>query len=660
LAADSATFPLREAIGLLQRDPARAEALARQRLAAWPDDADALTVLGAALRLRGELEAASTVMAPLAEAETAPWTALFEWAQLRVALGESRQAAAPLARVVALNPGLGAAWRLLGDLRLIPGDPRGAQQAYDRLLLALIPDPRLRQPATALAEGRPEEAADTLRAFLEREPSSLPAAHLLGEALARLGQLQPAEALLAHCVATAPNLLLARQSYALLLHRLGRPVEALAELDAVLARDPANTRARMAKAAALTEIGDYVAAAEVTAAVLEDFPDQPHGWLVRGAGLRTLGRADEAVAAWRRSLALDPDCAEAWWSLANLKDYPLDADDCAQMQARLAGEGVDDAARSLLHFALGKALEDAGRDADAFAHYADGNAIQHQSRRYDTDATTAQVLRTEATFTPEFLGHRAGWGAAAADPIFIVGLPRSGSTLVEQILASHPRVEGVGELMDIQQMADWAAGQGPLTELPREAIRQLGLDYLARTRPRRRLGRPRFIDKAPWNWLHVGLIHLMLPNARIVDVRRHPLGCCFSAFRQHFAGGFDFAYDLGDLGRYYADYVELMAHFDALAPGLVHRVIYEQLVADTETEVRRLLDSLGLPFDPACLRFFENRRPVATPSSEQVRRPIFGEAVDHWRRFEPWLDPLKAALGPVLDAYPDAPPQSGS
>jgi Sulfotransferase family len=242
-----------------------------------------------------------------------------------------------------------------------------------------------------------------------------------------------------------------------------------------------------------------------------------------------------------------------------------------------------------------------------------------------------------------------------------VGLPRSGSTLVEQILASHPAIEATRELPDVQQMADWIARQGPsgypdaLGALPASAIRQLGRDYISRTSGRRHSGRPRFVDKAPWNWMHVGLIRLMLPNAKIIDVRRHPLATCVSAFRQHFAGGFDFAFDLEDLGSYYADYVTLMAHYDAVLPGRVHRLIYEDLVADTEREVRRLLDYLGVPFDPACLRFFETERPVATPSSEQVRQPIFTDAVDHWRHYEPWLGGLKAALGPVLEAYPATP-----
>jgi len=417
----------------------------------------------------------------------------------------------------------------------------------------------------------------------------------------------------------------------------------------------------MAKAALLIELGDYAGAAETTAAVLADIPDQPNGWLVHGAGLRTLGRVDEAIAAWRCALALDPASAEAWWSLANLKAYRFTDDDLAAMEALAAAPDLPPGRRSLVDFARAKAHEDAGRYAEAFPAYARANAAQRTLRSYEPNQTTAFVHRSKMLFTPRFFAERAGWGDPAPDPIFIVGLPRSGSTLVEQILASHPAIEATRELPDVQQMADWIALQGSagypdaLAALPASAIRQLGRDYIARTSGRRRSGRARFVDKAPWNWMHVGLIRLILPNAKIIDVRRHPLGTCVSAFRQHFAGGFDFAFDLEDLGRYYADYVRLMAHYDAVLPGHAHRLIYEDLVADTEREVRRLLDYLGVPFDPACLRFFETERPVATPSSEQVRQPIFTDAVDHWRHYEPWLGALKAALGPVREAYPAAP-----
>jgi tetratricopeptide (TPR) repeat protein len=603
-----------------------------------------------------------TSQTDVAGADQASWAAQWEAAQRLAAAGRSRDAVAPLKRALELNPRIGVAWRLLADIDLISGDLLEAQRNYDRMLCVVVPDPRLWAASTAMAVGRLEEADAALRTLLAAEPANLAAAHLMAEVSMRRGHVAAAESLLNHCLERAPKMHLARQALALILHRTGRHAETLAEVDRLLAHEPRNTRCRAIKAAVLTDTGDFAAAAEVTASILADFPDQPQAWLVHGNGLRTLGRFDDATAAYREGIALDPACAEAYWSLANLKAYRFSAEEQAAMAAMLAKPNLAPNQRSLLHFARAKADEDAGRDADAFAHYASANALQRQLRAYDPEATTAVVRRAKGLFTPAFFASRAGWGDPAADPIFIVGLPRSGSTLVEQILASHPAVEGTRELMDVQMMADWAASHAPdrpypapLADLPREAFTQLGHDYLARTRALRRTDRSRFIDKAPWNFQHVGLIQLMLPNARIVDVRRHPLGCCVSAFRQHFAGGSDFAYDLADLGRYYADYVELMAHYDAVLPGRVIQVIYERLVGDTEGEVRRLLDALDLPFDPACLRFFENRRAVATPSSEQVRQPIYAGGVDDWRRFEPWLDPLKAALGPALAAYPSPP-----
>ena len=668
MASDAVQTPITDipaavtrAIGLLATDPSAAATLAREILTLSPDNTDGRLVLGSSLRALGDPGAAHAILSPLADTLPASWVAQFELAQVLLTLGRSREAPAPLARAVGLNPGLAAGWRLLGDLQLIGGQVGAAQQSYDRLLLSVVPS-RLRAAAEALAEGKLEAAERLLRAVPANDPAAAPAMHLLAETLARRGRLADAETLLTHALAAAPNLILARLSYALLLTRLGRHEAALAELDQVLARDPANQRARMARSAVLTELGDYAAAAAETASLLTVFPDQPRAWLAHAIGLRTLGRADEAIAAYRRCLELDPGCSEAWWSLANLKSYRFTPQARAAVEAALSAPDVTPEAQANLHFTLGKAAEDDGGYAEAFDHYARGNRIEHDRRAYDPALTTALVDASTALFTPAFFAKRAEWGVPAADPIFIVGLPRSGSTLVDQILASHPTIEGTRELHDIQAFSDWIAGpnraQGypaGVSSMPADVVAQLGRDYLSRTRPLRKLGRPMFIDKAPWNFLHVGLIHLILPKAKIIDVRRHPLGCCFSAFKQHFTQGFDFAYDLKDLGRYYADYVRLMAHFDAALPGVVHRVIYEDLVQDTEAEVRRLLDYLALPYDPACLRFFDNPRAVATPSSEQVRRPIFTDAMDQWRHFEPWLDPLKTALGPVLAAYPSPP-----
>ena len=651
---------LTQALTLMDSDPARAEALAREVLAGAPDDPQARLILGGALRAQGRLGDAQGLLQPLAAALPQSWLAQAQWALWLADSGQSQAALAPLERALALNPGFGQGWRLLGDIRLVCGEVAAAQHAYDRLLVGLVHEPRLASAAIALAEGRIADADARARAILAKSPANLGAGHILAEALARQGHTQEAEILLAQCVARAPGQLQIGQSYALALMRNGRFETALELLHGLLTTHERDIRCMVMGAAALAAIDDYEAATATTAAILERFPDQPQAWLIQGNSLRTLGRISEAIDAYRHCLAHDPGCGEAYWSLANLKTYRLDAAERAGAQAQLDRADLPAHERSLLHFTLGKACEDAGADEAAFAHYQRANALQRSQRAYDPEATHALVARAKALFTPAFLEARQDWGAAAADPIFIVGLPRSGSTLVEQILASHPQVEGTRELLDIQGIADWLGGAragypGAIADLTPELCRRLGEDYLEATRGHRRLGRPRFTDKAPWNALHTGLIALILPNARIVDVRRHPLGCCVSAFRQHFDQGFDFTYDLADLGRYYADYVDLMAHFDAVAPGRVHRVIYEDLVADTEGQVRRLLAYLGLPFDPACLRFFDNPRAVATPSSEQVRRPVFTDAVDHWRRFEPWLGPLKAALGPVLGAYPQAP-----
>jgi tetratricopeptide (TPR) repeat protein len=410
------------------------------------------------------------------------------------------------------------------------------------------------------------------------------------------------------------------------------------------------------KAAALTEMGRHGEAVDVSATMLERFPDQSYAWLVHANGLRALGRTDDCVAAYSRAIEFDPRCAEAYLSLANLKTYRFTVDQVTAMRALLSQDDLYPDDRIKLHFALGKDSEDNGAHDVAFDHYARGNAIERSRRAYDPATTSAYARQSKALFTPAFFEARSGWGARDPDPIFIVGLPRSGSTLVEQILASHSAIEGTHELADLPILAVNIPGYPDgLAGLSQAICARLGAEYLRRTSAYRDLGRPRYIDKTPKNFLHIGLIQLILPKARIVDVRRHPLACGLSVYKQHFGHGFGSAFDLEHIGRYYVDYVDLMAHFDVALPGRIHRVIYEDLVADTESEVRRLLTYLDLPFERACMRFYENRRAVDTPSSEQVRQPIFTDGLDQWRNFEPWLDPLKAALGPVLDAYPRAP-----
>ena len=417
-------------------------------------------------------------------------------------------------------------------------------------------------------------------------------------------------------------------------------------------------------ASILARLGDHEAAIAHYEDLLARYPRQPKAWMSYGHALKTVGRRADAVAAYQRALEQAPQLGEVWWSLANLKTHRFAATDVAAMRAQLARGDLGEEDRLHLDFALAKALEDEGDFAGAFAEYAKGNAIRHAQLRHSASDVSDQVERTRRLFSAGFLAARQGGGCAAPDPIFIVGLPRSGSTLVEQILASHSQVEGTMELPDmlaVVQRLDRADGRergaypDSIAALSAGELAELGEDYLARSRAHRRTARPLFIDKLPNNWLHVGLIQLILPNATIIDARRHPLGCCLSSYKQHFARGQAFSYDLAAIGRYYRDYVGLMAHFDAVSPGKVHRVIYERMVAETEGEVRALLDHVGLPFEDACLKFWTNDRAVRTASSEQVRQPIFDDAVDHWRNFEPWLAPLRDALGDVVDAYPDAP-----
>jgi tetratricopeptide (TPR) repeat protein len=485
---------------------------------------------------------------------------------------------------------------------------------------------------------------------------------MLAELAARIGRYVDAAKLLRRALELSRSFTAARYNLATVLYRNNQLASALAELDVLLAHDQGNPAFHNLAAAAAMRIGATVRAIDHFERALAVVPDQSKLWMSYGHALKTAGRSGEGVAAYRRALELDPLLGEAWWSLANLKTMRFTPEDVAAMERARADPACDEEGGFHVAFALGKALEDAGRHDVAFAAYAEGNFTRRAGLDYDAEAQAVRVDQLCAALTPALFAAHAGAGCPAPDPIFVVGMPRSGSTLIEQILASHPMIEGTQELPDIHALALRVANgreeegyAGRLADLDAETLRALGEEYLERTRIQRTQGRPLFIDKMPNNWQHVGLIRLILPNATIIDARRHPLACCFSNFKQHFARGQAFSYDLKELGRYYRDYVRMMAHVDAVLPGYVHRVLYEDMVADTEGEVRRLLDHVGVPFDAACLSFHRTERAVRTASSEQVRRPIFRDGLDQWRPFEPWLGPLADALGDVLDCYPDVP-----
>ncbi|ARS26263.1 tetratricopeptide repeat-containing sulfotransferase family protein [Sphingomonas sp. KC8] len=576
------------------------------------------------------------------------------------ALGRRDDAIAALRRAVARDPRSAEAWRTLGDQLILTGDGPGADAAYARHIRASVNDPRLREAAEALCDNNLAVAERILKPHLKQFPTDVAAIRMLAELAGRIGRYGDAESLLRRAVELAPSFAAARFNLATVLHRQNKAVAALVELDHLLTGEPDNPAYRNLKGAALGRIGDFDDAIAQFEAVLARRPDEPKVWMSYGHTLKTVGRQADSVAAYRRTIALAPALGEAWWSLANLKTVHLDDADIAAMEGALLGEGITPEDRFHLHFAVGKAHEDAGSTDIAFVHYAKGNRQRRDLIDYDADQTTAYVDRSIALMTPEFFAKRAGQGCPAPDPIFIVGMPRAGSTLIEQILSSHPLVEGTQELPDIvtiaRRLGDGAADEdkrypASLADLAPASLMALGEEYLERTRIHRKTDRPHFIDKMPNNWMHVALIRLILPKARIIDARRHPLGCCFSNFKQHFARGQAFSYSLDEVGRYYRDYARMMAGVEAALPGYVHRVDYEAMVENTETEVRRLLDFLALPFDPACLRFHETERAVRTASSEQVRQPIFRSGVEQWQMFDGHLAPLRAVLGELLDQY---------
>lgn len=657
---------LAHASRLMATDPALAGEQASEILRVVGRHPMASLLLGVSHSARGQPRKALEVLEPLSLAEPGWAEAHLELGLALGRLGRGEEAMRALRHAVALKPDLPRAWlALAGHLGAI-GDAAGADAAYARHIRHSIRDPGLMQAAAALAAGSLPEAEARLREHLHKAPTDVAAIRMLAELAARIGRDEDAARLLARCLELAPGFHAARQNYAMVLNRAERAAEALEQVDLLLATDPSHAGYRNQRAVVLCKLGEYAPALAIYADLVREYPTHPGIWLSYGHALKTAGRQADAIAAYRSAIAADPGFGEAWWSLANLKTFRFTEEDVAAMRAQVARADLPDAQRLQFEFALGKALEDRADYERSFGHYARGNALRHAEVQYSADANHARLQRSIETFDAGFFAARAGSGCPARDPIFVVGLPRAGSTLIEQILSSHPDVEGTMELPEIIGLsrelrglggdADHGTYHAPLAALPPERLRELGELYLERTRVHRKRGAPMFIDKMPNNFAYVGLIHLVLPNARIVDARRHPMACCFSNFKQHFARGQNFTYDLSDIGRFYADYVRLMSHWDAVLPGRVHRVHYERMVDDTEAEVRALLDYCGLPFDPACLRFFENSRPVRTASSEQVRQPIFRDGVDQWRNYAPWLGPLEAALGPVLTHYPAPPP----
>jgi len=658
----SADLELMRASLLLESDPAAAARRANEILAGSPGHPAACLLLATACRKLGDPAAAAALLESLAGARDDSPVRQLELGRAYAAAGRNAEALAAFRRAVALDQGLADGWRELAEQLFVAGDTVEGDRAYARYYRLSPEPPELSDAIVALAGNRPKVADTLLRQRLQQVPRDVVALRLLAKTATQLGDDVEAERRLNEALALAPGCAAARYDLARLLNGYQRIEEMLPHVERLLACDPGNIDCLNLKAEGLRYIGRGDEALALMEQVTADHPDEEQSWIVYGTLLRELGEQARAIATFRRALAARPGSSLAYSSLANLKTFRFDSADLEAMQRQLAIPSVRGAERIRLEFALGKGLEDAGEFADSFEHYAQGNRLQRATFFYDPRIITAEVQRWRSFYSERFFAERSGWGSARADPIFIVGLPRSGSTLLEQMLASHSQIEGTRELLDLPTLAfGLLSGVTSPTEssLPQRVgalrsadIETLAIRYLGQVQAKRQQAKPRFIDKMLGNWCYLGLIHLLFPHAAIIDARRHPLGCCFSCYKQIFVRGQKFTYDLSELGQFYRDYVLLMEHFDATLPGRVHRVYYEQLVADPEGELRRLLDYCGLPFEEQCLRFYENRRIVHTISSEQVRRPIYADSVDQWRHYEPWLGSLKEALGDLVERYP--------
>ena len=651
---------------LLGRDAGEAAAGASETLDSLPGQSQALLLLVSALNLLGAEDGTLEILSWMSSEHPNLASVQWELGTALARLGRPLEAVEPLKRAVQREPGHAAAWRSLGNQLGLIGDTKGASRAYARAVKLSLKEMKLLEDSLAVCRADEFARAESLlRQARAINPTDILINRLLGELYLRAGKLKEAELIFERTLALAPACTATRIAYCLSLTQQKEWQQANVQLRILLADDPGNLRFQVQLTANLGMLGERDEARRMFEALPTAGIEDSVFWLSYAQAARIIGIDEKTIVdAYRTSFRLDPSYGTAWWGLSDLKTYRFSPDEIAGMRDQLARDDVPDSLRCHIEFALAKALEDEGQWAESFAHYERGNALRRAYIAYDADATHNNVKLIENFFTPVFFEARKNLGCPAPDPIFIVGMPRAGSTLVEQILSSHSMVEGTMELPDLGNMVGeliqtHLRGKSfPhfLADFDGDALRRIGEDYLERTRCQRKLGRPFFTDKSGNNFLYLGLIHLILPNARIIDARRHPMACGFSCYKQVFAtGSLPYAYDQIETARYYCDYVEATAHFDRVLPGRLYRVIHEQLLSDPEAEIRRILAYCDLPFEERCLRFHETDRSVRTSSSQQVRQPIRKKSVDPWQRYEPWLEPMKAAFGDVLTRYPDVP-----
>ena len=571
--------------------------------------------------------------------------------------GNAERALLAYQRACQFNPALLASWKAQAAALRSLGRAVEADQveAQARRLENLPKD--LVSVTHLLYEGKLLKAEQLCRAYMQKNPHNIEGMRLLAEIGKRFGVLEDADFLLETALELDPDNIQLRLDFIDVLRKRQKFEAALAQAKALHEREPDNPLFQSHLAIESMQTGDFDQALVLFETILQALPEDPATLTSRGHALKTLGRQDEAIASYQSAARVRPNQGDAWYALANLKTYRFSDDELARLRSQENAPDLGFQDRIYLCFALGKALEDRKDYAAAFEYYERGNDLKRAQTRYKSDQMEEELEAQASICTPELFDKQAGKGCPAPDPVFIVGLPRAGSTLIEQILASHSQVDGTLELPNILALSHRLRGRNRVSDrtfyprvlhdLDAGKLRALGEDYLDNTRIHRQSA-PFFTDKMPNNFRHIGLIKLILPNAKIIDARRGAMACCFSGFKQLFAEGQEFTYGLEEIGRYYRAYVRLMDHWDAVLPGQILRVHHEDVVEDVETQVRRILDFCGLPFEQACLDFHHTKRAVRTASSEQVRQPIYKQGVAQWRHFEPWLEPLKSALGTEL------------
>jgi tetratricopeptide (TPR) repeat protein len=645
-----------------QRDYAGCLAAAQALAVQVPENRDVLFLIAVSQRYLNKIDDAMATLDRLQQHHPGFSRLYEERGYCYVARKDAPRAIEAFLTGVNINPALPSSWSTLEGLYRMTGSSENAQTAAAHIATLKDLPPEIISATGLFADGDLVQSESIVRAYLLKHGDHIEGMRLLARIGLQRGVLDDAEILLEAVLQRNPTYRAARLDYARVLLERHKYKETKSALEELLKVEPQNRQYRTLYATALVGLGEHEKSVPLYRELLRETPQAADLHLSVAHSLKTLGKQDESIEAYRAAAAARPNYGDAYWSLANLKTYRFTDAELAAMRAEQSSPGTPEIDRYHLCFALGKALEDRGQFEESWSFYAHGNALKRAESRYRPDLIELNTRLQIEICTPEFFGQRAGLGTKARDPIFIVGLPRSGSTLIDQILASHSQVEGTQELADIPRMVIDLQGRvqdvdkprypGVLAGLPPDELLRLGEKYLADTRVYR-TDKSYFIDKMPNNFLHAGLIHLILPNAKIIDARREPMACCFGNLKQLFANGQEFTYSVEDIARYYRTYLELMRHWDTVLPGRVLRVHHEDVVDDLEGSVRRILDFCELQFEPGCVEFHKTERSIRTASSEQVRQPIYREGLDQWKNFEAWLGPLKEALGDALTRYRD-------